>query len=48
MVRSMLSEKRAQEIAEHETEIRRYMGGNPGTIENMIPVLEGKSIDEFM
>ena len=48
MVRSLLSEERAKEIAEHEKDIRHCMGGNPGTIENMIPVLEGKSIDEFM
>ena len=48
MVKSMVSEERGNDIAERKGELRECMGGNPGKIEQMLPVLEEKTIDEFI
>ena len=49
MIKSMVSDEwRRQEIAENEDALRKVMGGNPGEVEQMIPLLEEKSIEKFI
>ena len=48
MVKSMVSEECSKEIAEKAQVLKTFMGGNPGQVEALLPILQGKGVNEFI
>ena len=48
MVKSMVSDESGKEITDNQDILRKVMGGNPGEVEKMIPILEEITIEEFI